>query len=529
MHEFTSFKSRGQTMLLVALAAVAVVAFVALAVDGGSAYSLRRDAQSASDAGAIAGTWAMISLPPGADPQAPVLREANKAAEANGVLDTNGVPGDVINTHLLAYYVDQDGNRIDFPELHDAGGLPRPSTARGVEVVSTISQTTFFARAIGQDEVQATAPATARFKIDGGILPIAVNEYWTGSNDKCPYENCAPPYSYVRNPAEEAPFRTDDGGMTWVRNICADPFNNDTCQGPYEGYGENYGKAFAILGADAKPLDGSKNPRSGVVLNCRFDSLVPNGYWHELTGDNSWANPGQCAMPDGQGGDDMEKIIRAGGYDRVPLPAALNEPPSEFYEETWTYCWQDPPNEDNCFNWPEEDREQPYEVLQFLSGARAAQMAREKQYRVLDFWPALGRFFWRGLGVVAIWTLLFLAIYANVAFYRDFPIKWVAAVAGGLWFYLLLFFLMMQPYWFWWMTAEGKGLWRAAKAAAWQVLANPWFSILQLVMAALVLLAVRRWAALLFLVFGGLLALFGANAAMGAPLRYPAQTTDEKS
>lgn len=157
----------------------------------------------------------------------------------------------------------------------------------------------------------------------------------------------------------------------------------------------------------------------------------------------------------------------------------------------------------------------------------ATQMAREKQYRVLDFWPALGRFFWRGLGVVAIWTLLFLAIYANVAFYRDFPIKWAAAVAGGLWFYLFLFFLMMQPYWFWWMTAEGKGLWRAAKAAAWQVLANPWFSILQLVMAALVLLAVRRWAALLFLVFGGLLALFGANAAMGAPLRYPAQTTDE--
>ncbi len=376
MREFTSFKSRGQTLLLVAVAAVAIVAFVALAVDGGTAYSLRRDAQSASDAGAIAGTWAMISLPPGADPQAPVLREANKAAEANGVPDTNGTPGDVINTHILAYYVDQDGNRIDFPELHDAGGLPRPSAARGVEVVSTITQTTFFARAIGTDQVQATAPATARFKIDGGVLPIAVNEYWTGSQDQCPYANCAPPYSYVRNPVEEAPFRTDDGGLTWARNICADPYNNNTCQGPYEGYGENYGKAFAILGADAKPLGGSMNPRSGVVLNCRYDAIINTGAWHELTGDNAWANPGQCAIADGQGGADMEAIIRAGGYDRVPLPAALNEPPTEFYEDGWTYCWQEPYNEDNCFNWPEEDREQPYEVLQFLSGARAAQMAR---------------------------------------------------------------------------------------------------------------------------------------------------------
>ncbi len=160
----------------------------------------------------------------------------------------------------------------------------------------------------------------------------------------------------------------------------------------------------------------------------------------------------------------------------------------------------------------------------------ATQMAGEKQYRILDFWPALVRFFRRGLGVMAVWAFLLLVIYSNVLFYRNFSLKWVTAFAGGLWFYLLLFFLMMQPYWLWWMTAGGKGLWWAARAAAWEVLANPWFSILQLVMVALVLLAVGRWAALLFLIAGGFLALLGANMAREVPLSYHAagETTVKK-
>ncbi|MCL4516515.1 MAG: hypothetical protein M1379_13130 [Firmicutes bacterium] len=158
------------------------------------------------------------------------------------------------------------------------------------------------------------------------------------------------------------------------------------------------------------------------------------------------------------------------------------------------------------------------------------QMAGEKQYRILDFWTALVRFFRRGLGVMAVWAFLLLVIYSNVLFYRNFSLKWVAALAGGLWFYLLLFFLMMQPYWLWWMTAGGKGLWWAARAAAWEVLANPGFSILQLVVVALVFLAVGRWVALLFLIAGGFLALLGANMAREVPLSYHAagETTVKK-
>ncbi len=364
-------------MILVALAAVAIVAFVALAVDGGTAYSLRREAQSAADSASLAGTWAMISLPPGSDPQAPVLRQANAKAEVNGVPDTNGVPGDVINDNIQAFYVDSEGNRVDFPELHDAGGLPRPSNARGVEVVTAITTTTFFARAVGVSTVGASAHATARYEIDGGILPIAVNQYWYGPQGQphfCPYDNCGEPYSFVRNPSQLPPFGTSDGGITWYRNVCPDPWNENTCQGPYEGYGENFGKAFPLMGQDAYPNYGSRQPRSAVVIDVRYNALTDGGTFHQLVSDNNWLHDVH-PIPQGQGMQDMQEVILQGGYRKVPLPRAAQEPPTLGYIDGWGYCWKNPPSVENCFNYPEEDRSEPYDGLQFLYGTEASKMA----------------------------------------------------------------------------------------------------------------------------------------------------------
>ncbi len=368
MREFASFKKQGQALVLVAVAAVAIVAMVALAVDGGNAYSLRRDVQSASDAGALAGAWAMVAQPSGSDPQEPVLREVNRAAEANGVPDSNGIPGDAVNGHILAYYVDAAGARLDFPELHDAGKVSRPADARGVEVVSTVTATTFFARVVGVRQVRAAAPATARYEPDGGVLPIAVNEYWLGSQGHCPYAYCGEPYSFVRNPSEPPPFSTDDGGTTWYRNSCGNPDNEYTCQGPYDGYSENFGRAFAILGQDAKPNHGSNNPRSGVDIDFRFDGLANPGLWHELVSSGEW-NDGAGVPSQGQMKADMAAVIESGGYAKSPLPHAVQEPPpSTPYQEAYAYCWKNPASEDNCFNYPATGRGQPYEVLPFLNG-----------------------------------------------------------------------------------------------------------------------------------------------------------------
>jgi len=377
MYPFPSFRSRGQTIILVAVAAVALLAFVALAVDGGNAYYTRRQAQSAADGAAIAGTWVMVDYQ-GGSPVADILRKVNQYAERNGTPDTNGVPGDPINDNVLAYYVDADGNRLSYGggdwELH-AGPDVIPGGARGIEAVVTISRTTFFAQVVGWRNVVATAHATARYEPDGGVLPIAVNEYWEGSEGHCPYDHCGVPYSFVRDPGQLPPFREDPPGSDrWVKNPCPDPYNNNTCQGPYEGYYENFGKAFAILGGDAKPVPSPSNPRSGVELDYRYDALVDNGRWHYLVDNDQWLH-NVSPPPQGDVKQHMEEIIKQGGYRKTPLPKALFEPPPQHIEE-WGYCWALPENSDNCFNYPESNHSSPYSGLMFLYGTVSSRMAQ---------------------------------------------------------------------------------------------------------------------------------------------------------
>lgn len=210
----------------------------------------------------------------------------------------------------------------------------------------------------------------------GGLLPIAANEYWLGSQGHCPYDNCGAPYSFVRDPYAPPPFSSTDGGVTWQRNRCRsigpEPRVDDTCQGPYDGAGENVGRAFAVLGFDAPPTAGSSNPRGAVELDYRYDALLAAGTWHWLITSSQWLHD-VAPITDGQGKDMMAAVLAAGGYALTPLPQSVREPPSAYVDE-WGYCWGTPPT--GCFNYPESGRAEPYDSLQFLSGATGVFLAQ---------------------------------------------------------------------------------------------------------------------------------------------------------
>src|SRR5450830_1091808 len=53
----------GQILVLLAVGFVALLAFVALAIDGGSVYLDRRSAQNAADAAALAGAYDLARYP----------------------------------------------------------------------------------------------------------------------------------------------------------------------------------------------------------------------------------------------------------------------------------------------------------------------------------------------------------------------------------------------------------------------------------------------------------------------------------
>src|SRR5258706_7889869 len=56
-----SFAERGQALVLIAIAAIALFAIVGLAIDGSAAFSDRRHAQNAADTAALAGALAKVN------------------------------------------------------------------------------------------------------------------------------------------------------------------------------------------------------------------------------------------------------------------------------------------------------------------------------------------------------------------------------------------------------------------------------------------------------------------------------------
>src|SRR3990172_6590357 len=94
---------KGQALILIALAAVGLFAFTALAIDGGMVFSDRRHAQNAADTAALAAALAKIRTPdyPPNTPDDPRLaaEAAGLARAASNGYDNNGTTN-VVEVHI---------------------------------------------------------------------------------------------------------------------------------------------------------------------------------------------------------------------------------------------------------------------------------------------------------------------------------------------------------------------------------------------------------------------------------------------
>lgn len=140
-------KSKGQTLVQVALLLVVLLAFVALAVDVGRFLQMRRQMQNAADAGALAGARVICFGP--ADDGLSAEDSAIRDARRNGA---DAPP---------------DGVQVRMPNTYT------------VEVVASHLTRTYFAGVVGLDELQVGARATA---VCGGawsscgLWPIAFHD-----------------------------------------------------------------------------------------------------------------------------------------------------------------------------------------------------------------------------------------------------------------------------------------------------------------------------------------------------------------
>lgn len=189
---------QGQSALIVALAMIGIIAFLALVVDAGSVYAQRRQTQNAVDAASYAGADRLAAPDPTSHSRATngqVMSAVTNYAQRNG-LDP---------TKLQAHYVtrDHDNNPVVDPNpLEYWGGANAQAPAviggrpvDGVQVVATKQFNSFFAGVVGINSfsvagnsfaycapplVSAPAVATPPINSNGTccgqvVFPIALN------------------------------------------------------------------------------------------------------------------------------------------------------------------------------------------------------------------------------------------------------------------------------------------------------------------------------------------------------------------
>ncbi|MBI5031266.1 MAG: hypothetical protein HZB51_12120 [Chloroflexi bacterium] len=157
----------GQSLVLIALLMIGMIAFLGLVIDGGQIYVVRRNAQDSADSAAFAGVRKLA------------LRSDDSAATAISISNTvssfasensTALPNDI-----EGYFIDQYGNNIcKLP----CTSVPSSPLATGVRVTVTIRyQPSFINLVIGDNPIPMPAVAAAQSGTPlaaGNIMPVVV-------------------------------------------------------------------------------------------------------------------------------------------------------------------------------------------------------------------------------------------------------------------------------------------------------------------------------------------------------------------
>lgn len=163
---------RGQVLVIVAMALVAIVAMVGLVIDGGRAWTIQRDTQNGSDAVAKAGTVVIQRML--AQVGTPTPNDFDVACAVEGSATANGVDLE------SAEYVDAFGDPLATPVMVGTCatdlGTAIPTGAQGVRAVASQTFETLLMKVIGRDTLRTEANAIAVVgqlqTLTGGALPI---------------------------------------------------------------------------------------------------------------------------------------------------------------------------------------------------------------------------------------------------------------------------------------------------------------------------------------------------------------------
>jgi hypothetical protein len=153
----------GQAAIIIALASIALIGATGLAVDGGSMYAQRRNAQNAADAGAMAITRVMLDKYDVMilDNAEDIDGTAADEQDLKNVLASYADMHKVTHGNIKAYYVNDAKQLVTNAEVGSYGGIPWTQGAKGITVKAHSETGAMFMKLFGWEKVGADANATA--------------------------------------------------------------------------------------------------------------------------------------------------------------------------------------------------------------------------------------------------------------------------------------------------------------------------------------------------------------------------------
>lgn len=198
---------RGQSLVFFAILSVAGLIFLALIIDGGGAYAMRRLAQNAADAGALAGAREYCMT----GESSTAIQAANQYATQNNLARLGNVDNQTANVIIDDVYVD---------------------------VQVSIVYDTFFARILGMDQMTAVAEAEAGCfapSAGEGVIPVAWEcrdvyggDFWESDCEIDFMNGPDDPYDYDCDLGEDTVFLFIDSPDAYSCDHWPDEDNEDT-------------------------------------------------------------------------------------------------------------------------------------------------------------------------------------------------------------------------------------------------------------------------------------------------------------
>jgi Flp pilus assembly protein TadG len=160
-------------MVIVAISLLALCAVGGLAIDGGAAYSNRRQAQNASDSASLAGTNVLDDIRTGK-----TTDESKIIAAVTTKLTENQANPASITCEIVQYTGSGYGSPYPCPTTDLPTGTFNISDAAGVRVRANRTHKTSLMRVAGFDTITSTATATATIQaargLDKGAAPFMI-------------------------------------------------------------------------------------------------------------------------------------------------------------------------------------------------------------------------------------------------------------------------------------------------------------------------------------------------------------------